>query len=227
MDKQNPRYSTSEKLLKIALDHAENDLNCHTMLIRLNDLKFKSCEGYYSKSAQACTWPCSITQMDSNDQLDKIYEAVVHWADVIILSTPIRWGAASSLYYKMAERLNCIQNQITIRNKVLIKNKIASFIITGGQDNVQDVAGHMLGFFAELGFLFPQFPFIAHSRGWSAEDMENNIVDVENSSDLKEGAKDLARRSVEMARIVIASDLIKQKIVLSGRKARKIEMKNN
>jgi multimeric flavodoxin WrbA/nitrite reductase/ring-hydroxylating ferredoxin subunit len=225
MDKQNPRYSTSEKLLKIALEYAKNDLNCNTMLISLNDLNFKSCEGYYSKSAQACTWPCSITQMDSNDQLDKVYEALVHWADVIILSSPIRWGAASSLYYKMAERLNCIQNQITVRNKILIKNKIASFIITGGQDNVQDVAGHMLGFFAELGFLFPQFPFIAHSRGWSAEDMENNISDVENSSDLKEGAKDLARRSVEMARIIIASDLVKQKIVLSGRKARKIEMK--
>lgn len=84
-----------------------------------------------------------------------------------------------------------------------------------------------MAFFTELGFLFPQFPFIAHSRGWSAEDMENNIVDVENSSDLKEGAKDLARRSIEMARIVIASDLVKQKIVLSGRKARKIEMKDN
>ena len=132
MDQQNPRYSTSEKLLKIALDHAKSDLNCETMLIRLNDLKFRNCEGYYSKSAHACTWPCSITQMDSDDQLDRIYEALVHWADVIVLSTPIRWGSASSLYYKMAERLNCIQNQITIRNKVLIKNKVSSFIITGG-----------------------------------------------------------------------------------------------
>ena len=226
MDQQNPRYSTSEKLLEIALDHAKSDLNCETMLIRLNDLKFRNCEGYYSKSAHACTWPCSITQMDSDDQLDRIYEALVHWADVIVLSTPIRWGSASSLYYKMAERLNCIQNQITIRNKVLIRNKVASFIITGGQDNVQDVAGHMLGFFAELGFLFPQFPFIAHSRGWSAEDMENNVADVENNNDLKEGAKDLVRRCIEMARIIIASDLVKQKIVFSGRKARKIGVNN-
>lgn len=96
--------------------------------------------------------------MDSNDQLDKIYKALVHWADVIILSTPIRSGAASSLYYKMAERLNYIQNQITIRNKVLIKNKIASFIITGGQYNVQDVAGHMLGFFYRTRFLISSIP---------------------------------------------------------------------
>jgi hypothetical protein len=51
---------------------------------------------------------------------------------------------------------------------------VAGFIITGGQDNVQAVAGQMLAFFAELGCQFPQFPYIAHSRGWSAEDMEHN-----------------------------------------------------
>ena len=111
--------------------------------------------------------------MDPDDQLERVYEAFVHWADVILVSTPIRWGAASSLYYKMVERMNCIQNQETIANKHLLKNKVAAFIITGGQDNVQAVAGQLLGFFAEVGCQFPQFPFIAHSRGWSAEDMEN------------------------------------------------------
>ena len=48
------------------------------------------------------------------DQLTAVYEGLVHWADVVLLATPIRWGDASSLYFKMAERLNCIQNQITI-----------------------------------------------------------------------------------------------------------------
>ena len=105
--------------------------------------------------------------MDAKDQMDQVYEALVHWADAIIVASPIRWGAASSLYFKMAERLNCVQNAITIRNQVLIRNKVAGFIIVGGQDNIQAVAGQMLGFFAELGFIFPQFPYIAHSRGWS------------------------------------------------------------
>ena len=146
-----------------------------TRLIRLSALKFRACEGYYSKSARACTWPCSITQMDDSDQMDQVYEALVHWADAIIVASPIRWGAASSLYFKMAERLNCVQNAITIRNQVLIRNKVAGFIIVGGQDNIQGVAGQMLGFFAELGFIFPQFPYIAHSRGWSREDMERNV----------------------------------------------------
>ena len=118
MDAKNPRYSTSDKLLEIALDYAKKELGVQTMLIRLNDLKFRTCEGYYSKSSKACTWPCSITQMDESDELDKVYEALVHWGDVFIVSTPIRWGQASSLYYKMAERMNCIQNQVTIADKV-------------------------------------------------------------------------------------------------------------
>jgi multimeric flavodoxin WrbA len=139
-----------------------------TRLCRLRDLVFRSCEGFYSKSARACTWPCSITQMDKHDQLERVYEAVVHWADVILLATPIRWGTASSLYYKMVERMNCIQNQITIRNKVLMRDKVAAFVITGGQDGVQAVAGQMLGFFAEIGCTFPPFPYVAHTRGWSA-----------------------------------------------------------
>lgn len=226
MDSKNPRYSTSDKLLEIAIDHAKKELGAETMLIRLNDLKFRTCEGYYSKSAFACTWPCSITQMDDTDELDKVYEALVHWGDVIIVATPIRWGAASSLYYKMAERMNCIQNQVTIADKVLIQNKVASFIITGGQDNIQDVAGHMLGFFAELGFVFPPFPYIAHSRGWSAEDMENNINYVKNSTELHEGAKDLARRSIEMAEVVLGRKLSKEKIVHPGRKAQALHLEN-
>ena len=91
-------------------------------------------------------------------------------------------GRGVIAYFKMAERLNCIQNAITIGNHVLIRNKVAGFIIVGGQDNIQAVAGQMLGFFAELGFIFPQFPFIAHSRGWSHEDMERNVEIVRDSA---------------------------------------------
>jgi nitrite reductase/ring-hydroxylating ferredoxin subunit/multimeric flavodoxin WrbA len=152
MDQTNPRFSGSDHLLDHALKAAA-DLGAETRLIRLNDLKFRACEGYYSKAAQACTWPCSITQMDASDELDRVYDAFVHWADAVIVASPIRWGTASSLYFKMAERMNCVQNQITIANRVLIRNKVAGFIIVGGQDNIQMVAGQMLGFFAELGFI--------------------------------------------------------------------------
>jgi multimeric flavodoxin WrbA len=219
MNKDFPRFSTSEALLKESLDHAASKHGAETRLIRLNDLKFKACEGYYSKSASACTWPCTITQMDPADELTSVYEALVFWADVILISTSIRWGSASSLYYKMIERMNCVQNQITIADRVMIRSKVTSFIITGGQDNIQSVVGQMMMFFGELGFLFPQFPFIAHSRGWDAEDMENNVIQVKESAELKAGARALADRAINLAEYLITKGDPACKVERGGRKA--------
>ena len=218
MNRNQPRYSTSEDLLQVALDHATSQ-GSETKLIKLNDLKFRACEGYYSKSAHACTWPCTITQQDSTDELDRVYEALIYWADVVIIASPIRWGSASSLYFKMIERMNCVQNQLTTHDRVLIRNKVAAFIITGGQDNVQAVAGQMMMFFGELGFLFPQFPFIGHSRGWSAEDMENNVAQVQDSPELHAGACSLVDRCLEMATRLIASGQTIAQTERGGRKA--------
>ncbi|MNK80908.1 Toluene 1,2-dioxygenase system ferredoxin subunit [compost metagenome] len=218
MDSKNPRVSTSELLLEASLKHAK-DKGYDTHLIKIRDLSFRHCEGFYSKNAHACIWPCSITQIDSNDQLDQVYEDLVHWADVIILATPIRWGSASSLYYKMAERLNCIQNQITTHNNQLIRNKVAGFIITGGQDNVQSVAGHMMGFFSELGFHLPPFPFIAHSLGWSMENMAFNVRYVLRSEALVEASQGLIDRCADLAASLVASSAPDTLTHRGGRKA--------
>jgi multimeric flavodoxin WrbA len=218
-----PRYSTSEDLLMHALDDASANHGCETQLLRIRDLRFRECEGFYSKSSRACTWPCSITQMDAEDQMDRVYEGVVHWADAIVVATPIRWGGASSLYYKMVERMNCIQNQETIANRHLLRNKVAGFIITGGQDNVQAVAGQMLGFFAEIGCQFPQFPYVAHSRGWSAEDMENNEQYVQSSALLHDGAAALVRRCAEMAQVMIQGTLGEGALIRGGRKGNPLD----
>src|SRR5437899_7119882 len=201
MDEGNPRYSTSDALLEHAMQRAR-ELKTDTQLIRLRDLKFQHCEGNYSKASHACIWPCAITVRDPADQLTAVYEGLVHWADIVLISTPIRWGNASSLYYKMVERLNCVQNQVTIHNKVLIMNKVAAFIITGGQDNIQAVAGSMFTFWSEVGFLFPPFPFIAHSRGWDAEDMQNNVRQVKASDALREASRELVERAVDFWKIL-------------------------
>lgn len=202
MEKMNPRYSTSEDLLGTALRRAAK-LGAQTRLIRLNELRFSFCGGFYSKDEHACTWPCSFTQMDPKDQLDKVYEALVFWADAVIISTPIRWGNPSALYLKMAERLNCIENNTLIEGTSLIKDKVAAFIITGGQDNIQSVAGNMLAFFSSLGFRFPQFPFIGTSRGWDAEDMDHNTEYVRRSARLHKESGELAARAIESARALL------------------------
>jgi nitrite reductase/ring-hydroxylating ferredoxin subunit/multimeric flavodoxin WrbA len=204
MDNNAPRYSTSEALLEEALAHAAAR-GFGTRLLKLRDLQFRHCEGYYSKAAGACTWPCSITMMDPNDQMQQVYEGLVFWADVVLFGTPIRWGAASSLWFKMAERLNTVQNQITLRDRVLLQNKVGGLVITGGQDNIQAVAGQMLTFCGELGMQFPQFPFIAHSRGWTAEDMERNVEHVQKSEELRSGARGLVDRCVDLAERLLAT----------------------
>jgi multimeric flavodoxin WrbA/nitrite reductase/ring-hydroxylating ferredoxin subunit len=195
-----PRLSTSEQALENALAHASEAYGAETRLIRLRDLGFRHCEGYYSQHENACTWPCSISEMNPDDGMNDVYRALVLWADIVIVSTPIRWGNASSLYYKMAERLNCVQNQITLRDRILIKDKVAAFIITGGQDNIQQVAGQMQTFFTELGFVFPPFSFVGWSRGWVSEDMERNVAAFQKSRFIQRSIKELVQNSVWLSK---------------------------
>jgi multimeric flavodoxin WrbA len=223
MDTTNPRFSTSDALLEHALASAQRARAVDTQLLRLRDLGFRHCEGNYSKAARACTWPCAITERDPSDELTPVYEGLVHWADVVLVATPIRWGNASSLYYKMAERLNCIQNQITLHDRVLIKNKVIAFIITGGQDNVQGVAGQLLTFWGELGFAVPPFPFIAHTRGWDAEDMERNVRQVRASDALREASAQLALRALDFWTVLDQHRVeLDKPMERSGRKAQRL-----
>ena len=112
-----------------------------------------------------------------------------------------------------------IQNQITLNNKVLIRNKVAAFIITGGQDDIQAVAGQMMGFFSEIGYLLPQFPYIAHSLGWEFEEMERNVDFVASSEALRAGARELVKRSADMAHALLEREIACASIERGGRKA--------
>jgi multimeric flavodoxin WrbA len=157
--------------------------------------------------------------------MDRVYEAFVQWGDIVLVATPIRWGQASSLYYKMVERMNCIQNQETIANRHLLRTKVVGLIITGGQDNVQGVAGQMLTFFGELGCQFPQYPFIAHTRGWSAEDMENNVHYVEASKDLHAAAAGLLDRCLDTCKALFGVEIGKGQLPRGGRKAHELDVR--
>ena len=208
-DKIAPRKSTSEEALRYALDYAKNELGAETKMIKLRDLHFKHCEGYYSKNASACIFPCSISEMDKDDQMIEIYQKVIIWADVVIIATPIRWGNASSLYYQMVQRMNCVQNQSVTHDSYLIRDKVAAFIITGGQDNVQHVAGEFMTFWSQLGFVFGKFPFVGWTRGWYAEDTENNFDIMQDNEHMKQDIIKTIRGAVEMSRLIKKIDMMK------------------
>jgi multimeric flavodoxin WrbA len=183
-----PRQSTSEDALDFALKYAKSNLGAQTVMIKLRELEFNHCEGYYSKNPNACIFPCSISERDSEDQMIKIYDKVILWADVLLIATPIRWGSASSLYYKMIQRMNCVQNQMITHNRYLIRDKVAAFIITGGQDNIQHIAGELMSFWSQMGFVFGKFPFVGWTRGWYAEDTENNYDEMISSLNMNPSA---------------------------------------
>ena len=208
-----PRKSTSEEALRFALDYAHNYFEAETVMIKLRGLNFRHCEGYYSKNANACIFPCSISEIDKEDQMLEIYDRVILWADIVIIATPIRWGSASSLYYQMIQRMNCVQNQSITHGNYLIRDKVAGFIITGGQDNVQHVAGELMSFWSQLGFVFGKFPFVGWTRGWYAEDTENNYPNMMGEDDkdnsrpkssvmMHEDIMKMIRGAVEMSRLI-------------------------
>jgi nitrite reductase/ring-hydroxylating ferredoxin subunit/multimeric flavodoxin WrbA len=207
-DKIAPRKSTSETALQFALDYSKKELNAETIMIKLRELEFKDCEGYYSKNAKACIFPCSISEMDKEDQMIQIYEKIILWADVVLIATPIRWGNSSSLYYKMIQRMNCVQNQIITNNKFLIRDKVAAFIITGGQDNIQHVAGELLTFWSQLGFVFGKFPFVGWTRGWYSEDTENNYEEMMTRTNIIDN-QDSTYKKKESASNIFYQDIIK------------------
>jgi nitrite reductase/ring-hydroxylating ferredoxin subunit/multimeric flavodoxin WrbA len=201
-DEVAPRKSTSEEALRYALDYSKNEFGAETTMIKLRDLHFKHCEGYYSKNASACIFPCSISEMDKDDQMIEIYQKVILWADVVIIATPIRWGNASSLYYQMVQRMNCVQNQSITHESYLIRDKVAAFIITGGQDNVQHVSGELMTFWSQLGFVFGKFPFVGWTRGWYAEDTENNFDKMKDNEHIQQDIIKTINGAVEMSRLV-------------------------
>jgi len=167
-----PRYSTSETALEMALDYAKEHHGASTKMLKLRELGFRACEGYYSQHMNACTWPCSITEMKPKDGMTQVYRDMILWADVLLVATPIRWGNPSSLYFKMAERLNCVQNQITLKDKILV-------------------------FFTDLGFTFPPFSFLGWSRGWTAEDMDKNVMQFKRSEYIQRTAKEIVDNCLE------------------------------
>ena len=212
-DRMAPRKSTSEEALRFALDYAHNYFEAETVMIKLRGLNFRHCEGYYSKNANACIFPCSISEIDKEDQMLEIYDRVILWADIVIIATPIRWGSASSLYYQMIQRMNCVQNQSITHGNYLIRDKVAGFIITGGQDNVQHVAGELISFWSQLGFVFGKFPFVGWTRGWYAEDTENNYPNMMGEDDkdnsrpkssvmVHKDIMKMIRGAVEMSRLI-------------------------
>jgi hypothetical protein len=89
-----------------------------------------------------------------------LYNDMTDWADIVLIATPLRRWSASSLYYKLVERCNCIENQKEVYSVDLIKNKLMGSIIIGAQDGVQHVMWSIMATRSQMGFAFAKQPFV-------------------------------------------------------------------
>jgi hypothetical protein len=105
----------------------------------------------------------------------------------------------------MIQRMNCVQNQTITHDKYLIRDKVAAFIITGGQDNVQQVAGELMMFWSESAFVFGKFPFVGWTRGWYAADTENNLDKMKGSQQMHQDIMRVICGALEMSKLVKVS----------------------
>src|SRR5512136_2936923 len=194
--RQQPGMSKSERLLMKALDHYK-ELGCDTTFLRLKDLKIYDCEGNYSENPAYCTFPCQSTMKYPDDEMQKVYDAVLT-CDILILATPIRWNNHSALVQKFVERMNAIENQYSWFGNRMIRDKVAGMIIIGHVDGIQHVAGNLMNFFAWLGFHIPEVA-IASWVGENDEDTTKDWAQIESNRYTKEDLEDLVASSLRLA----------------------------
>jgi len=94
-------------------------------------------------------------------------------------------------------------------------------IITGGQDNCRRWRASSSDSSPRSGAR-SAVPYVAHSRGWTAEDMEENVTQVATSKDLQDGVRALVDRALHAAdRLSGDGDL--DPLSRGGRKAHRLE----
>ncbi|MGD1004879.1 MAG: NAD(P)H-dependent oxidoreductase [Methanoregulaceae archaeon] len=194
--RQEPGMSKSERLLMRSLDKYKI-LGCDTTFLRLKDLKIYDCEGNYSENPAYCTYPCQSTLKYPDDEMQKVYDAVLA-SDILILATPIRWNNHSALVQKFVERMNCIENQYSWFGNRMINNKVVGLIIIGHVDGMQHVAGNLLNFFAWLGFHSPEVS-IASWVGENDEDTTKDWGQIERNKYTQEDLENLVSSSLVLA----------------------------
>jgi multimeric flavodoxin WrbA len=192
--------SNSYFLMKRAFD-ALSDSGVEKEIIVASELNIRPCAHHYSVNAKMCVHPCLITQIDTEDEMKKIYDGILG-ADVVVFSTPIYWGNHSQLMQLIVERLNSLENAYTTHKQVVIKNKIAGLMVVGHEDGYQHVVGGLMNFLTCLGMIFPSHAYAA----WVGESTTDPAIDKEKittESLIKKEFEDLATNCVNFAKKII------------------------
>jgi multimeric flavodoxin WrbA len=119
------------------------------------------------------------------DEMSIIYDGI-KWADVVIFSTSVRWGSHSSLLQRVIERMNTLENRVSVYGETSpLSGKIAGVIVSGQHWKSQQVASHLIEVFSYMGFTTGPECSLSWQRTWDKNEEQLNSNDVHVLEDLQ------------------------------------------
>ena len=205
MDKGNPRFSGSDHLLREALEGGGEARRAdpphppqRSQVPLLRGLLLQG---------GARLHLAVLDHADGREgRADRVYEALVHWADVVLIATPIRWGAGQLALFPdgRAAQLRAEPGHdrttacsSTTRSRASSSSAARTTCkASPGRCSASSPSSDSLSAIS----LYRAFARLVH------EDMENNVVIVRQSTELAQGAHELAGRLLDLAGQLIVEE---------------------
>ena len=179
--------SASVEVLKKVLKILET-LGHDTMFINANDLHIvenlscyaggaKNCASYDSGKYRCWAHFHSVEEPEKYggvDEMPVIYDAISN-SDIVIFSTSNRWMNHSALLQKIIERMNTLENRVSVyKEKNPLKEKRCGVIVTGQHYQSQQVASKLLEVFSLMGFTTSLDEMFTWQKTWNMNKEQGN-----------------------------------------------------
>jgi multimeric flavodoxin WrbA len=179
--------SASVEVLKKVLKILET-LGYDTVFINANDLHIVENLSCYAGGAKNCAsydagkYRCwahfnSVEEPEKYDGVDEmpvIYDAINN-SDIIIFSTSNRWMNHTALLQKIIERMNNLENRVSVyKEKSPLKGKRCGVIVTGQHYQSQQVAAKLLEVFSLMGFTSSLDEMFTWQKTWNMNKEQGN-----------------------------------------------------
>lgn len=104
----------------------------------------------YANGKRSCADPgsgpyrCWANVGDKADQMPQVYDGLA-WADVVIVTTSVRWGSHTAVLQRMIERMNTLENRATSYGEPYpLLGKKLGVVVTGLHWRAAQVADRLL-----------------------------------------------------------------------------------
>lgn len=93
---------------------------------------------------EAGRYRCWANKSDPTEQMPVVYNAL-HWADVVIVTTSVRWGSHTAALQRVIERMNTLENQGSVYKQGFpMRGKKLGVVVTGLNWKTGQVATNLL-----------------------------------------------------------------------------------